>query len=80
MSFDQIVPEALKLPPEQRALLASSLWESLEDPHHLSVDLDDHAATALAVERVREMETGLVTPISHEELMKRVTGIRLNLR
>lgn len=72
MSFDQIAPEALKLPPEQRALLASSLWESLEDPFDLTVDLDDDAAAALAVERDREMETGLVTPISHEELMKRL--------
>ncbi len=72
MSFDQIAPEALKLPPEQRALLASSLWESLEDPYDLAVDLDDHAAAALAVERDREMETGLVIPISHEELMKRL--------
>lgn len=72
MSFDQIAPEALKLPPEQRALLASSLWESLEDPYELVADLDDQAATALAVERDREMETGLVTPISHGELMKRL--------
>lgn len=61
MSFDQIAQEALKLPPEQRALLASSLWESLEDPYDLAVDLDDHAA-ALAVERDREMETGIVLP------------------
>ncbi|MBL9161008.1 MAG: addiction module protein [Verrucomicrobiales bacterium] len=72
MSFDQIAPEALKLPPEQRALLASSLWESLEDPYDLAVDLEDHAAAGLAVERDREMETGIVIPISHEELMKRL--------
>lgn len=72
MSFDQIAPEALKLPPEQRALLASSLWESLEDPYDLTADLDDHEAIALAVERDREIDAGIVTPISHEELMKRL--------
>jgi hypothetical protein len=72
MSFDQIAPEALKLPPEQRALLASSLWESLEDPYDLTADLDDRDAIALAVERDREIDTGIVTPISHEELMKRL--------
>jgi len=32
MSIDQIAAEALRLPPRERALLAESLWESLEDP------------------------------------------------
>ena len=79
MSFDQIAPEALKLPPDQRALLASSLWESLEDPYDLTAGLDDHEAIALAVERDREIAAGIATPISHEELMKRLRHPRFGL-
>ena len=41
MNIDQIAPEALKLPARDRALLAASLWESLEDPFELAVDRDD---------------------------------------
>lgn len=72
MSIDEIAPEALKLPARERALLAASLWESIEDPFELSVGLDDEAALILAEERDREIESGKVTAISHEELMHRL--------
>lgn len=72
MSIEQIASEALRLPPEQRARLAESLWESLEDPFKVPAAMDDAAALALAVERDREVEKGLVQPVSHEELMARL--------
>jgi putative addiction module component (TIGR02574 family) len=72
MSIDQIVSEALRLSPRERALLAESLWESLEDPFEASVETDEAASVALAVERDRQIETGEVQAISHEELMARL--------
>jgi putative addiction module component (TIGR02574 family) len=72
MSIEQIAAEALRLPPEQRALLAESLWESLDDPYKLPAELDDVHALALALERDQELETGKVQPVSHEELMARL--------
>jgi len=68
MSVDQIAAEALRMPPQARAALAESLWESLTDPFATSA-LDDTDAVVLAKERDRELETGEVQPISHEELM-----------
>ena len=72
MNIDQIAPEALRLPARERALLAASLWESIEDPFELVVDLDEEEAISLAEKRDRELESGAFTPISHEELMRRV--------
>ena len=72
MSIDQIAPEALKLPTRERAMLAASLWESIEDPFQFSVDLDDETALRLAEERDQEIESGEVTAISHEQLMHRL--------
>ncbi len=72
MNIDQIAPEALKLPMRERALLAASLWESIDDPFELSVDLDDEAALILADKRDQEIESGKVTPLSHQELMQRL--------
>lgn len=72
MSIDQIAPEALKLPTRERALLAASLWESIEDPFEIPVDFDDESALNLAEERNREIEGGKVIAISHQELMQRL--------
>lgn len=72
MSIDQIAPEALRLPVSERALLAASLWESLEDPYDLAVGLEDEEAITLAEARDRELESGMVTAISHEEMMRRL--------
>jgi putative addiction module component (TIGR02574 family) len=69
MSIDQIAAEALRLPPKERALLAESLWESLEDPFEARTEMDDAAAVALAIERDRQIEAGEVQAISHDELM-----------
>ena len=72
MSIDEIASEALRLPPDQRALLASSLWESLEDPYQAPGDFTDADAIALAAKRDRQIEAGEVKPICHEELMRRL--------
>jgi putative addiction module component (TIGR02574 family) len=72
MSIDQLVSEALRLPVKQRALLAESLWESLEDSFEGSVVSDDAAAMSLALERDRQIETGEVKAVSHDEMMARL--------
>jgi putative addiction module component (TIGR02574 family) len=72
MSIDQIAAEALKLPTGERALLAASLWESIEDPFELSVDFDDEAALDLAEVRDQEIESGQATAVSHDDLMQRL--------
>lgn len=74
MSIDQIAPEALRLPPRERALLAASLWESIEDPYVLAADRSDEDVIALALARDAELESGAVSPLSHVELMSRLRG------
>jgi len=72
MSIDQIAAEALRLPPQERAILAESLWESLVDPFEVPAVTDDAEVLALAVERDRQVETGEVRPVTHEEMMARL--------
>ena len=72
MSIEQIAAEALRLPPKERAMLAESLWESLMDPFKIPAWTEDSEAVALATERDRQLETGEVQPVSHEEMMGRL--------
>ena len=72
MSIERIAAEALRLPPKERAMLAESLWESLVDPFKIPASTDEVAAIALASERDRQLETGEVQALSHEELMARL--------
>jgi hypothetical protein len=72
MSIEQIAAEALRLSPKQRALLAESLWESLGDPFELPAEIEDEEALRLAIERDRQIESGEVAPISHDQLMARL--------
>ena len=74
MLIDEIAPEALKLPPRERALLAASLWESIGDPNDLAADLDDEEAINLALTRDAEIESGQVKALSHKDLMNRLRG------
>ena len=74
MLIEEIAPEALKLPPRERALLAASLWESIGDPNDLAADLDDEEAISLALIRDAEIESGQVKALSHEDLMNRLRG------
>lgn len=72
VNIEDIAPEALKLPVRERALLAASLWESIEDPYDLASGLDDEEALATAIRRDLEIESGEIKPIGHSDLMRRV--------
>lgn len=72
MSVDQIAADALRLSARDRALLASSLWESLEEPFRAPSSMEDAEAVALASERDRQIETGEVAALGHAELMARL--------
>jgi putative addiction module component (TIGR02574 family) len=72
MSVQQIAAEALRLSPQERAQLAESLWESLEDPFAAPCEMTEEKALDVALERDREIQSGAVKPISHEELMAKL--------
>lgn len=56
MSTERLTSEVLQLDPKSRAVLAEAIWESLEDPFFLSVEMSDQAAIQLAHDRAQEME------------------------
>ena len=67
----KLLEEALKLSPEARAALAASLLESLDD----GVDEDAEAAWAAEVtRRLRELDSGTVTPIPWSEARRMILG------
>ncbi len=72
MSIDQIASEALRLPARERALLAGSLWESLEDPSAAPAQIDDAAVVAVALERDQQIEAGQVQAVPHGEMMAKL--------
>lgn len=73
MSIDQITIQALQFNSQDRAILAETIWESLEDPY-LSSDISDKEAIEMAKQRDEEIEMGHVIPLSHKELMDRLRG------
>ena len=72
MSIDQIACEALRLSPSDRAILAETIWESLEDPYVFTTDISQQKAIELAKRRDEEIQRGDVKSLSHEELMYRL--------
>jgi len=80
MSIQQITTEILQLSKSDRALLAKTIWESLEDPFKFSTDLTEEDAVKLARKRDKEIEQGIVTPFSHEELMQSLRTCRRTSR
>jgi len=58
MSIDQIAAEARRLPPKERALLAGSLWESLEDPFAAHTGMDEAVMLVPAAERIGGLNPG----------------------
>ncbi len=72
MSIDQIASEILQLSPHDRAILAETIWESLEEPYLFSTDISEKQAIKLAKQRDAEIEQGKVKPLSHKELMHRL--------
>jgi len=65
MKLMEIEQEALALPDRDRASLAAKLLETLPPP---GTDVSDEEVE----QREREMESGQVTAISHEEFVRRV--------
>jgi hypothetical protein len=72
MSIEQIAAEALKLPARERARLAGSLWESVEDLSPTSLQAGDHEDVSLAQERDHQMESGQIQGVPHAEMMARL--------
>src|SRR5262249_17584443 len=68
-NFDDIIKDALSLPPGERAMLADHLLESLDWEKQKEID----AIWAEEAERrSKEIDDGVVTPIPGEEVMSRL--------
>ena len=65
MKLAEIEHEAMALPDRERALLAAKLLDTLPLPE---TDVSDQEVD----QRERELESGEVTAISHEEFVRRV--------
>jgi putative addiction module component (TIGR02574 family) len=62
----------LKLPQDQRLAVAQALWESLDDSAMQPDVEDEEAFLEELMRRDAEMEAGIVSPLTHEELMASV--------
>lgn len=68
-SYDEIMSDALALPPEQRESLAEQLMDSLAPLDQEQID----ALWALEAERrFKEIQDGTVKPIPGDEVMSRL--------
>lgn len=68
---NNLLKEALKLPPELRAALAGSLLDSLDQ----EVDEDAEAAWHAEIDRrLRELDSGAVKPVPWSEARRRISG------
>ena len=66
---DEILSAALSLPPNERAILAGHLLESLDAPNQKEID----AAWAEEIEkRIREIDEGKVVTIDGELVMQKL--------
>ncbi|MSU50600.1 MAG: hypothetical protein EXS37_16190 [Opitutus sp.] len=67
MSTRKLTADALALPLAEKVSLAQALWESIDAG---VPDALERASVREAVSRDRELSTGTVTGVSHEEAMK----------
>ncbi len=68
---NDLLKEALKLPPEARAALAGSLLDSLDQ------EVDEDAETAWHAEidrRLKNLDSGKIKPISWPEARRKIAG------
>ncbi|MFQ5683976.1 MAG: addiction module protein [Candidatus Binatia bacterium] len=68
---NDLLKEALKLPPEARAALAGSLLDSLDQ------EIDEEAEAAWQVEierRLRELDSGTTKPIPWSQARLKISG------
>ena len=76
-SAAQLEKDILSLPPAERAHLALTAWESLEaDPAFAADRLLDPEGVAIALQRNRQIDSGLVTPLTHVEFIQRTGGTK----
>jgi putative addiction module component (TIGR02574 family) len=67
MSTEQLIAEAMALPLSERVSLAQALWESIDAG---LPDAEERTAVAEAIQRDKELSSGVATGRTHEEVMK----------
>lgn len=72
MTLTELAPEALNLTERERIILASSLWQSIEDPYDLKAHRGESEAIELALKRDHEIESGQTQALTHQELFSRL--------
>ena len=71
----KIEREVMNLAPEEREHLALSAWESLGDGSDAAINETlDPEGIEIAKKRDRELSSGAVQPISHSELLRRISS------
>lgn len=76
-SAAKLEQEVLSLPPTERAHLALTVWESLvADPAFAADRMLDPEGLKLAAERDREIESGKIKPLTHEEFLRRTSNAK----
>ena len=76
-SAAQLEKDILSLPPAERAHLALTAWESLEDDPAFAADRSlDPEGIAIALQRNGQIDSGLVTPLTRGEFIQRTGGTK----
>ena len=71
----KIEREVMNLAPEEREHLALSAWESLGDGSDAAInEMLDPEGIEIAIKRDKELSSGAVKPISHSELLRRISS------
>lgn len=66
-----ILKQALELAPDDRLTVAQTLWDSVAPEQQPPISIDEEFIAELE-RRDAEIESGAVTPLTHEELMASV--------
>ena len=72
-NFDDLIKDALSLPPGARAMLADHLLESLNWEHQKEID---HAWAEEAERRIQEIRDGKVQSIDGEQVIRELRARR----
>ncbi len=69
-STAELLSAVLQLPPQERLQLADALWLSIDGPD-VRPAVDDELGK-LVQQRCRELDSGQVVPLSHDDVMARL--------
>lgn len=69
-STAELLNAVLRLPPQERLQLADALWLSIDEPDALPT-VDDELGK-LVQQRCEELDSGQVTPVTHDDVMARL--------